>query len=46
MPDLIKIREEGDELVELKRNTNDFPECPGLNRRIPQYRGGTDEGER
>jgi hypothetical protein len=39
MPDPIKLRIEGDELVELKRHADDFSECPGLPRRIQKYRG-------
>jgi hypothetical protein len=39
MPDPIKIRIEGDELVELKRHADDFSECLGLPRRIQKYRG-------
>jgi hypothetical protein len=39
MPDPIKIRIEGDELVELKRHAMEIPECPGLDRRIQKYQG-------
>jgi hypothetical protein len=39
MLDRIKVRIEGDELVEMKRHAWFIPECPGLGKRIQKYKG-------
>lgn len=39
MSDRIKIRIEGDQLVELKRHAWSIPECPWLDKRIQKYKG-------
>ena len=35
----VRLRIEGEELVELKRHAHQIPECPGLDRRIQRYTG-------
>ena len=36
----LKIKIDGDELIELKRHAHHIPECPGLDARIQMYNGG------